>query len=228
MDGKEKISGIIEKITYQSEETGYTVCQISGKDTDNDGELITLVGVMPMINGGELISAEGQWSFHRSFGKQFSVEYFEKQLPTGSVAILNYLSSKTVKGVGPKTAAKIVGKFGDSTFEVMENDPERLVQISGITVAKAREIGESFKAQKDIRAVMMFCRDHLGPTMALRIHKRWGGAAIDVMKENPYVLCDEINGIGFEKADKVAKSLGLEGNSPQRVRGGIRQPHQHL
>ena len=221
MDGKEKISGIIEKITYQSEETGYTVCQISGKDTDNDGELITLVGVMPMINVGELISAEGQWSFHRSFGKQFSVEYFEKQLPTGSVAILNYLSSKTVKGVGPKTAAKIVGKFGDSTFEVMENDPERLAQISGITVAKAREIGESFKAQKDIRAVMMFCRDHLGPTMALRIHKRWGGAAIDVMKENPYVLCDEINGIGFEKAEKVAKSLGLEGNSPQRVRGGV-------
>lgn len=221
MDGKEKISGVIEKITYQSEETGYTVCQISGKDPDNDGELITLVGVMPMINVGELVTAEGQWSFHRTFGKQFSVEYFEKQLPVGSVAILNYLSSKTVKGVGPKTAAKIVGTFGDNTFEVMENDPERLAQISGITVAKAREIGESFKAQKDIRAVMMFCRDHLGPTMALRIHKRWGGAAIDVMKENPYVLCDEISGIGFEKADKVAKSLGLEGNSPQRVRGGI-------
>lgn len=221
MDGKEKISGVIEKITYQSEETGYTVCQISGKDTDNDGELITLVGVMPMISVGELISAEGQWSFHRTFGKQFSVEYFEKELPTGSVAILNYLSSKTVKGVGPKTAAKIVAKFGDNTFEVIEKDPDRLAQISGITVAKAREIAESFRAQKDIRAVMMFCRDHLGPTMALRIHKRWGGAAIDVMKENPYVLCDEINGIGFEKADKVAKSLGLVGNSPQRVRSGI-------
>ena len=221
MDGMDKISGIIEKITYQNEENGYTVCRIAGKDTDNDGELITLVGVMPMINVGELITAEGQWSFHRNFGKQFTVQYFEKQLPTTLVAILNYLSSKTVKGVGPKTAEKIVAKFGESTFDIMENDPERLAQISGITQAKAKEIGQSFKDQKDIRAIMMFCRDHLGPTMALRIHKRWGGAAIDIMKDNPYVLCDEINGIGFEKADKVAKSLGLEGNTPQRVRGGI-------
>lgn len=221
MDGKEKISGVIEKITYQNEENGYTVCQISCKSSDYDGELITLVGTMPMINVGEMISAEGQWSFHRTFGRQFSVEYFEKELPTDSVTILHYLSSKTVKGIGPKTAAKIVAKFGESTFEVIEKDPERLAEIPGITVAKAREISRSFNEQKDIRAVMLFCRDHLGPTLAVKIHKRWGGAAIDIMKENPYVLCDEINGIGFEKADKVAKSLGLEGNSPQRVRSGI-------
>ena len=221
MDGKEKISGVIEKITYQNEENGYTVCQIAAQSTEYDGELITLVGTMPLINVGELINAEGEWSFHRTFGRQFMVEYFEKELPTDSVAILHYLSSKTVKGIGPKTAARIVAKFGDSTFEVIEKDPERLAEISGITVAKAREISKSFNEQKDIRAVMLFCRDHLGPTLAVKIHKRWGGAAIEIMKENPYVLCDEISGIGFEKADKVARSLGLEGNSPQRVRSGI-------
>ena len=221
MDGKERISGVIEKITYQNEENGYTVCHISAQSTEYDGELITLVGTMPMINVGELINAEGEWSFHRMFGRQFSVEYFEKELPTDSVAILHYLSSKTVKGIGPKTAARIVAKFGDSTFEVIEKDPERLAEISGITVTKAKEISKSFNEQKDIRAVMLFCRDHLGPTLAVKIHKRWGGAAIDIMKENPYVLCDEISGIGFEKADKVARSLGLEGNSPQRVRSGV-------
>ena len=221
MDGKETVTGVIEKITYQNEENGYTVCRISSESTDNDGELITLVGIMPMINEGELITAEGEWSFHRTFGKQFSVEYFEKKLPKNAAAILHYLSSKTIKGIGPKTAAKIVGRFGESTFEVIENDPDRLSQISGITEARAKEISKCFKAQRDIREVMLFCRDHLGPSMALKIHKRWGGAAIDIMKENPYILCDEISGIGFEKADRVAKSLGLEGNSPQRVRSGI-------
>ena len=221
MDGKEQIKGVIEKITYQNEENGYTVCQISCRNEEYDGELITLVGIMPMINVGEMIVAEGEWSYHRTFGRQFSVSYYEKELPTDSVAILQYLSSKTVKGVGPKTAAKIVKAFGDSAFEVIEKDPERLAQISGITQAKANEISKSFNEQKDIRAVMLFCREHLGPSLAVKIHKRWGGHAIDVMKENPYVLCDEINGIGFEKADKVAKSLGLEGNSPQRVRSGI-------
>lgn len=221
MGDKVKISGIVERITYQNEENGYTVCQISGKDADNEGELITLVGTMPMLNIGEMIIAEGEWSFHRQFGRQFSVEFFDKELPTDSVAILQYLSSKTVKGVGPKTAVKIVHAFGEEAFDVIENDPARLAEIPGITLSKAKEISQSFNEQKGIRAVMLFCRDHLGPTLAVKIHKKWGAAAVDIMKRNPYILCDEINGIGFEKADRIAKSLGLEGNSPQRVRSGV-------
>lgn len=217
----ESISGVVEKITYSNEESGYTVAQISTKEASLEEELITLVGIMPMLNIGELIRVEGEWTLHRTFGKQFNVESFEKELPTDSVAILQYLSSKIIKGVGPKTAAKIVDRFGDSTLEVIEHDPARLAQINGITAAKAKEISESFKAQKDICAVMLFCREHIGPSYALRIHKRWGGAAIDIMKKNPYALCEEISGIGFEKADKVAKTLGLEGSSPQRVRSGI-------
>lgn len=214
----ENISGVVEKITYTNEDNGYTVAQIS---TNGDEELVTLVGIMPMLNIGELISVGGEWTLHRTFGKQFNVQSFEKELPTDSVAILQYLSSKVIKGIGPKTAAKIVGRFGDDTLNVIENEPERLSQVNGITDAKAKEISESFKAQKSICAVMLFCREHIGPSYALKIHKRWGAAAIDIMKKNPYMLCEEISGIGFEKADKVAKELGLEGNSPQRIRSGI-------
>ncbi len=220
MEGKENISGSVEKITYRNEENGYTVCHISCDDGKGDSEIVTLVGIMPMVNVGETLNAVGKWTFHQTFGRQFAVEYFEKQLPTSASAILSYLSSRTVKGVGPKTAVKLVAKFGESTFEVMEKDPERMKE-AGISEKKIKEIHESFKEQFGVRAVMMFCREFFGPATAVKIYKRWGGSAVDMMKENPYVLCDEINGIGFEKADKVAKSLGLEGNSPQRVRSGI-------
>lgn len=220
MEGKERVSGVIEHITYRNEENGYTVCHISEEDKA-DSEIITLVGIMPMVKVGETINAIGKWSFHQTFGRQFSVEYFEKHLPTSTSAILQYLSARTVKGIGPKTAVKVVGAFGESTFEVIEKDPERLATVPGISLQKAREISESFKEQFGVRAVMMFCRDYFGPATAVKIYKRFGGAAVDMMKENPYILCDEISGIGFEKADKVAKSLGIEENSPQRVRSGI-------
>ena len=220
IDGKEKISGVIEHVTYRNEENGYTVCHISEEDKP-DSEIITLVGIMPTVQVGETINAIGKWSFHQTFGRQFAVEYFEKHLPTSTSAILQYLSAKTVKGIGPKTATKVVAAFGESTFEVIEKDPERLATVPGISLQKAKEISESFNEQFGVRAVMMFCRDYFGPATAVKIYKRFGGAAVDMMKENPYILCDEINGIGFEKADKVARSLGIEGRSPQRVRSGI-------
>ena len=218
---KEQIVGTVEKISFRNEDNGYTVCRITSKNKEYEGVAITLVGIMPMIKVGEIISAEGKWGFHRQYGRQFEVEYFEKQYPTDSAAILQYLSSKTVKGIGPATAAKIVGKFGENTFDVIENHPEQLAVINGISESKAREIAESFRQQKEFRAIMMFCRDMLGPSTAMKIHKHWGGRAIDIIRENPYMLCEEINGIGFEKADKVARSLGIEGNSPQRIRSGI-------
>lgn len=220
-DTDERISGVVEHITYANEENGYTVCRISRDDTKDKNELVTLVGIMPTVKVGETVRAVGKWSFHQNFGRQFTVEYFEKQLPSTVSAILQYLSSKTVKGIGPKTAAKIVGAFGESTFEVIEKDPDRLATVPGISQSKAKEISESFREQFGIRAIMMFCRDYLGPSSAVKIYKRWGGAAVDMMKEDPYILCDEINGIGFEKADKMAKGLGLETDSPQRIRSGI-------
>ncbi len=221
MEEISSISGVIENITYANEENGYTVCKISASDKEIAGETVTLVGIMPMIGVGEIIQADGFWTLHRTFGKQFNVRSFEKKLPSGAAAILQYLSSKTVKGIGPKTAAKIVGKFGDKTFEVIENEPEALATVNGITYEKAKEISKEFRSQKDICEVMLFCREHIGPSYALRIHKRFGASSVKIMKNNPYVLCDEISGIGFEKADKIAKTLGIEGSSPERVRSGI-------
>ena len=218
---KDTVSGAVEHVTYRNEENGYTVCQISREVENGETEIVTLVGIMPTVAVGETLNAVGKWSFHQTFGRQFSVEYFEKHLPTSTSAILQYLSSRAVKGIGPKTAVKIVAAFGENTFEIIEKDPARLATISGISPAKAKAISDSFKEQFGVRAVMMFCRDYFGPSTAVKIYKRWGGSAVDMMKENPYMLCDEISGIGFEKADKVARSLGIDGSSPQRVRSGI-------
>ena len=216
----DSVEGAVEKITYQNSENGYTVCVISQEGKSGKEATLTLVGIMPYLAVGETVKAIGSWGFHPTFGRQFNVEYFEKQLPTTESAMLRYLSSKTVKGIGPKLAARIVAAFGESTFDVIENDPDRLATVQGVTMAKAREMSASFKEQFGVRAVMMFCRDHFGPSTALKIYKRWGGAAVDVMKHDPYALCDEINGIGFEKADKMAMSLGVAENSPFRIRSG--------
>ncbi len=221
LDGKDTVVGAVEKITYRNEENGYTVCNISRENEKGKAEITTLVGIMPMVNVGETLTAVGKWTFHQIFGRQFSVEYFEKQLPTSHSDILAYLSSHAVKGIGPKTATKLVSVFGESTFEVIEKDPDRLTQVAGISPKKAKAMSDSFREQFGVRAVMMFCRDYFGPITAMKIYKRWGSSAVDMIKENPYILCDDIQGIGFEKADKVARNMGVAEDSPARVRSGI-------
>ncbi len=211
-----KISGLVEEIIYSSEESGYTVCEL-----DVDGELVTAVGELPFLTEGETINALGEWVTHPRHGRQFRIDSFEKQLPVTSVAILKYLSSRTIKGIGPVTAAKIVERFGDETFEVIENTPEMLCDIPGISRKKAMEIAHSFREQFGLKNVMMFCRDCLPPSAAVKIYKRWGGSSVDVIKNNPYRLCSEINGIGFEKADQIAALVGIEKNSPARIMAGL-------
>ena len=213
-----KISGIIEKIIYQNEENGYTVCDIA---TDDD-EFVTAVGIMPYLCEGESIEAGGKWTVHPQFGHQFSVEYYEKQLPSTESAILKYLASGAVRGIGKATAKRIVEKYGLDSFDVIEKNPEWLSDITGISPKKAKEIGESFKSQFGMRAVMMFCRDYFGPLTSVKIYKRFGSGAVDMIKANPYLLCDEISGIGFEKADAVARSLGIPKDSRERIAAGIK------
>ena len=217
-DDKAEIAGTVEHIIFQSEESGYTVCEIA---TEND-ELFTVVGEMPFLGAGEMIKAVGKWTLHQTFGRQFRVEYYEKELPATENAILKYLSSRAIKGIGPSIALKIVGQYGVDTFDVIENHPEWLAEIPGISLKKARAMSEDFKAQFGLRSVMMFCRDFFGPALAVRIYKKWGSGSIDVIKRNPYILCDEIHGIGFEKADNVAKSLGIENYKEERVKAGIK------
>lgn len=212
------LEGIIEHVIYQNEENGYSVCELSV----NDEELVTIVGTLPYVAAGETIKALGKWDVHPSFGRQFKIDSFEKQLPDNETAILKYLSSRAVKGIGPATAQKIVDKFGDETFDVMENHPEWLADVPGITRKKAEEIGNDFRRQFGVRSVMMFCRDFFGPATAVKVYKKWGGSAVEVIKENPYALCEEIYGIGFERADRIAASLGFDPDSLYRVKAALK------
>ena len=213
-----ELYGIVEKIIYQNESNGYTVCELS----IDDRELVTAVGTMPYLCEGETISAGGRWTTHPQFGEQFQVEVYEKQLPSTEGAILKYLASGAIKGIGPATAKRIVARYGMDTFDVLENNPEWLADIGGISPKKAKAAGESFKAQFGMRSVMMFCRDYFGPATSVKIYQRWGSGAVDVIKKNPYLLCDEISGIGFEKADSVARSLGMKSNSRERIASGVK------
>ena len=211
------IEGIVEKIIYQNEENGYTVCELS---TPSD-EYFVLVGSMPYLCEGESIEALGNFVTHPSFGRQFKVEVYDRQLPATAAMILKYLSSGAIKGIGPMTAKRIVEQYGDETLDVLENHPEWLADVQGISARKAREIGEIFRTQFGMRNVMMFCSAYLSPSTAVKVYQKWGVGAIEIIRENPYVLCGNIHGIGFEKADKIAKDLGIRDNSSERIAAGI-------
>lgn len=213
----ETLKGVIESVVYRNEDNDYCVIEI----VDPDNNLITAVGTMPMPFEGENVSLTGSWTYHKEFGKQFSFDSFEKTLPDEVEGILQYLSSKTVKGVGPVTALKIVNRFGEDTFDVMENHPEWLADVPGITMKKAAAISESFKEQTGLRNVMMFCKDYMDKGEVTRVYKRFGSGAVGIIKENPYILCDEHYGIPFDKADAIAKDFGISPDSYQRVLAGV-------
>ncbi len=217
------IEGTVEKIIYHNDENGYVVCEMLAFSD----ELYTVCGNMPYLAVGETIKALGDFVTHPQFGRQFRVEYYEKQMPSNATAILKYLASGTIRGIGPVTARHIVEKYGDDTFEVLESHPEWLADINGISARKAKEIGEAFKAQFGMRNVMAFCRQYFGPATAVRIYKKWGSAAVDVINKNPYILCDEIHGVTFEKADAIAKNLGFTSGSDERIGAGIKFVLQH-
>lgn len=212
------IEGTVEKIIYHNENNGYVVCELLAFSD----ELYTVCGEMPYLAAGETIKAMGDFVTHPQFGRQFKVQYYEKQLPTNATSILKYLSSGTIKGIGPVTARHIVDKYGEDTFDVLENHPEWLSDVNGISARKAKEIGEIFRAQFGMRNVMAFCRTYFGPATSVRIYKKWGCGAIDVITRNPYILCDEIHGVTFEKADAIAKSLGFGSGSDERIGAGLK------
>ena len=212
-----RLTGSVEHVIYSNEENGFAICDL-GTDTD---ELITITGTLPYVGEGDLLTVYGRWVHNPKYGRQFKVEQSEKQLPADKASILRYLSSSTIKGIGPKTAQRIVDEFGEETFDVMENHPEWLASIQGITLKKAQAIAEDFKNKAGIRSAMMFFREFFGAAMTVRIYKKWGGNAVDIAKNNPYRLCDEIEGIGFERADRLAVRLGLEKNSFQRLCSGV-------
>ena len=216
-DGLTKLKGTVEHIIYANEDNGYTVLDFGLED-----DIVTACGTMPYIGDGDSLILWGNWVHNPKYGRQFKVEQYERDLPADSTAILRYLSSRTVKGVGPKLAERIVSCFGDETLDVMENHPEWLADVPGISRKKANEISEDFRAKSGIRSAMMFFRDYFGAAMTVKIYKQFGSSAVDVAKENPYRLCDEVEGIGFERADQMAMSLGLDPQSEERVMSGVK------
>ncbi len=212
-----EIKGVVESITFRNEENGFTVL-----DLISDGDLITAVGVLPHVDAGENLRLMGHFDFHSSFGRQFKIKLCERTMPQSTADLLKYLSSGAVKGIGPSTAAKIIDKFGENTFDVLENEPDRLSQIKGISPKKANDICKAFKEQFAIREIMISLEHYgMSPTECLNAFKAFGNKTVEVIEENPYILCDERVGIGFERADAIAANLVFSPNADFRIRAGI-------
>ncbi len=212
-----KLYGRIESVLYQNEENGYSVCDIES----DDGQFFTATGNMPFVAIGERVELCGKWSQHKQYGRQFSVERCEKLLPTSKNDILRYLSSGAVKGVGPKIAQKIVEKYGEDSFEIISKHPSWLSEIKGISMNKAVEISNDFNEKSGVREIVMYCKDKFSPNTAMRIYKALGSGAVALIKSNPYILCESVQGISFKMADEMALADGLGAENEFRIKSAI-------
>jgi len=212
-----KLEGSIESVIYTNDDTGYAICDMA---TERD-DIVTVVGVLPMVAEGDAVVVYGRWRHNPKYGREFAVSQYERYMPADTASILRYLSSRAIKGIGPKTAQRIVERFGEDTFDVIENHPDWLTEIKGISRKLAMEASENFKEQAGMRSAMMFFREYFGAAMTVRIYKQWGSACVDIAKKNPYRLCNEIDGIGFERADAIAVSFGMAQDSLDRMMSGV-------
>ncbi len=213
----QQITGVVEDVVFYNTENSFTVLDVS-----SGGELITAVGILPEITAGEKVVLTGTWDMHQSFGRQFRVNRFERYLPDTAAQFLKYLSSGAIKGVGPKTATQMVERFGDNTFNVIENEPERLTVLRGISKDKAKLISAEFKKQFAVRTVILGLEKYgLTPSECIRIFKELGVNAVDIIKENPYVLCTQAQIISFERTEKIASELESAPEPKHRLRAGI-------
>jgi len=212
-----ELCGTAEAVTFRNEESGFTVL-----DFASGGELVTAVGVLPQISPGEELRLLGRWGFHQTFGRQFNAQFCERGMPTTQNEVLKYLSSGVIKGVRGATAQRIVATFGDDTIAVLENNPRRLATLRGITPEKAEQISESFKKQFSLRQAMISL-ERFGMTTAecLRVHKHYGSRAAEMVQHNPYILCDADVGIGFERADAIARALPAPPDAAFRHEAGV-------
>lgn len=210
------LEGIIDNIIYRNRDTGYTVLEL-----ETSKGIECLVGIMPMVAEGEYIETEGEYTLHHTYGRQFVVSSFESSLPVKETAVLKYLSSGIIKGIGPKTAKLIVDRFGPSTFNILENHPEELVSIKGISAERARSISENIAETIGVKNILLYFQQFgLTPTMAFRIYKQWGINAYDIIKKNPYRLC-ELQGFSFEKADNIALQMSFPETSSERIKAAL-------
>jgi exodeoxyribonuclease V alpha subunit len=214
------LEGVLERITYANEETGYTVARVdTGHGADN---LLTVVGALLGAQPGESLRMRGRWGSHSQYGKQFHVENYTTVLPATIQGIRRYLGSGLIKGIGPKLAEKIVEHFGTDTLAVIEDSPERLIEVPKLGPKRTKAITVAWIEQKAIKEVMVFLQSvGVSTSIAVRIYKEYGDAAIDVVKQEPYRLASDVWGIGFKTADAIAVAVGIPHDSPERVKAGI-------
>ena len=214
----EILQGTISAVVYQNYENGYAVLRLQC----DDGQTVTVVGTIPLPSVGERLMVTGKWSSHPSFGRQFEAEFLERLMPQTEGEILRYLSSRSVKGIGPVTAARIVQRFGARTLQIMEQEPDRLSEISGISPAKAKAIGEEFRLQVGMRQLMeFFALHHLPAELAVRAYKLYGETTVDLLYDDPYLLMDEGLEAPFGAVDRFAIELGIAGDDPRRIEAGL-------
>jgi len=214
----EILQGTVNAVVFQNYDNGYAVLRLALAD----GQNVTVVGTIPLPAVGERLMVTGKWNTHSSYGRQFEAEFLERLMPQNAVDIVAYLSGRVIKGIGPKIAVRIVDKFGDQTLVIMEREPERLAEISGISDKRAMEIGEEFRLQVGMRHLMeFFALHHLPTDLAVKTYKLYGETAIDLLYDDPYLLMDEELEAPFGAVDRFAIDLGISAEDPRRVDAGV-------
>ncbi len=222
----ETLTGIVERITFHSPESGFSVLRVKVK---GQGDLVTVVGSATSVSCGEVLEARGDWIIDRQFGQQFKAEQLSTSHPASAAGIQRFLGSGAVRSVGPKIAERIVERFGDQALEVLDQNPKRLLEIHGIGDSRLTRMRESWREQKEVRKITLFLSEfEISSSKALRIYRTYGGHAIAKIKENPYQLANDIRGIGFKTADGLAGKLGIPPDSPFRIEAGVQYTLQQL
>ncbi len=213
----ETITGYVDHIIYRNADNGYTVLVLVCEE-----EEITCVGIFSGISEGENIEVTGEYTAHPTYGKQFKAESYVEKEPTDELSIERYLGSGAIKGIGAALAARIVRRFKGDTFRIIEEEPERLAEVKGISERKAMEISDQVSEKRDLRQAMIFLQQYgITLNLAVKIYKEYGQEVYGIIQENPYRLADDISGVGFRIADEIAKKVGIHTDSDFRIRSGI-------
>ena len=216
---REPLSGLVERVTFHSPETGFCVLRVKVR---GHRELVSVLGSAASVQPGEFIQCSGRWDNNRDHGMQFKTSFLKVLPPSSIDGIEKYLGSGMIRGIGPHFAKKLVKAFGEDVFDVIENEPDRLLKLDGIGPKRVDRITSGWADQKSIREIMVFLQSHgVGTSRAVRIYKTYGADAIPLVSENPYRLARDIRGIGFKTADQIAEKLGIEKTAMIRARAGI-------
>ena len=215
----ETVTGYIDHVIFRNEDNGYTVMVLKGMEEERE---LTCVGTFPAITQGAAIEASGNYTTHPVYGKQFQISSYVEKMPEDALAMERYLGSGAIKGIGAALAARIVRRFGDDTMRIVEEEPERLAEIKGISEKKAMEIAEQMTEKADMRRAMIFLQKYgISLNLGAKIYQKYGQTVYGVLQENPYRLAEDISGVGFRIADEIASRIGIHTDSDYRIRSGM-------